>query len=279
MIEHISDTARWVAVYRALESERPDALFNDPFAALLAGEAGRGMAEAMPGGTPFVGWAVVVRTKLIDDVILRLVREERLDGVVNLAAGLDTRPYRLDLPADFRWIEVDLPGITDYKEAKLAGQTPVCRLERLRLDLARDDERERLLKRLGGELRRALVLTEGILMYLTVDQVEGLAADLLAQPGLAFWMQDYVDERLLKVLNVVWRRVLGRADSQFRFFSEEGLRFFSNRGWKTREYLPLVEHAGRLKRDLPLGPLVRAAEKISPLGLARKSSGILLLQK
>jgi len=36
-IEHVTDTAFWIASLRALESERPDALFRDPLAGLLAG--------------------------------------------------------------------------------------------------------------------------------------------------------------------------------------------------------------------------------------------------
>ena len=59
ILENISDTARWIAVYRAMEPERPDAIFSDPFARRLAGERGekivhemhRGRAAAMPGGT------------------------------------------------------------------------------------------------------------------------------------------------------------------------------------------------------------------------------------
>ena len=56
--------------------------------------------------------------------------------VVNLAAGLDARPYRMALPPNLDWIEVDLPDLVDYKERILAGETPACRLERVRLDLA-----------------------------------------------------------------------------------------------------------------------------------------------
>ena len=58
-IKHISDTARWVAVYRAAESGRPDALFNDRFAGLLAGPHGADIVKSIPGGA-MMGWAVVL---------------------------------------------------------------------------------------------------------------------------------------------------------------------------------------------------------------------------
>jgi O-methyltransferase involved in polyketide biosynthesis len=119
LISHVSDTARWVATYRAVESARPDALFNDHLADRLAGERGRAVA----------------RTKIIDDVIIEAIGDG-CDKVLNLAAGLDTRPYRLDLPPDFAWVEADLPQLLAEKEQALADQTPRCRLTRHGVDLA-----------------------------------------------------------------------------------------------------------------------------------------------
>ncbi len=70
LIRNISDTARWVAAYRATETERPDALFHDPYARRLAGEKGAEIAEAMP----FKGknmWPFTMRTYLMDELIDR----------------------------------------------------------------------------------------------------------------------------------------------------------------------------------------------------------------
>src|SRR5215471_17122089 len=113
-IRNISDTARWVAVYRARETERPDAVFRDPFARALAGERGEQIARAIPFADE-ASWSFVARTYLFDRFVTRAV-EGGVDLIVNLAAGLDTRPYRLQLPAALRWVEVDLPEILDYKE-------------------------------------------------------------------------------------------------------------------------------------------------------------------
>src|ERR1700733_8693468 len=94
-VSNVSDTARWVAVYRANESARPDALFNDPLAERLAGEHGRDIVARFPR-TMRSGWWMVARTKIIDDTILEAIHDG-CDRVLNLAAGLDTRPYRVDL--------------------------------------------------------------------------------------------------------------------------------------------------------------------------------------
>jgi methyltransferase (TIGR00027 family) len=96
LIENVSDTAFWIAHFRALESERPDALFHDPLARLLAGDRGKKIAEAMP--VSFItAWIVAIRTCVIDDYI-RWAIAQGVDTTLNLGAGLDTRPYRLDLP-------------------------------------------------------------------------------------------------------------------------------------------------------------------------------------
>ena len=128
LIGNVSDTARWVAYYRAMESERPDALFHDPFARRLAGERGRAIVEKMPKGRAFA-WPMIVRTALMDEIILRVIAQDRVDCVLNLAAGLDVRPWRLPLPPALRWVDVDLPGILNYKTEMLKDVKPACRYE------------------------------------------------------------------------------------------------------------------------------------------------------
>src|SRR5262250_1543232 len=103
-LEHVSDTARWVALYRAIESEREDARFRDPFARRLAGPRGEEIARTLPGFRSGL-WPMVTRTCA--------------DTVVNLAAGLDARPWRMALPSSLRWFDVDLPGILGYKVGAL----------------------------------------------------------------------------------------------------------------------------------------------------------------
>ena len=95
-IRNVSDTALWVAVYRAMETERSDALFSDPYARRLAGERGQAIVDAMPRGKS-MSWPMVVRTAVMDEIIMRCV-QQGARTVLNLAAGLDARPYRLPLP-------------------------------------------------------------------------------------------------------------------------------------------------------------------------------------
>src|SRR5271154_7351596 len=93
-VRGISDTARWVAYFRARETQRSDALFRDPYAERLAGDRGFHIANTLPEGNKHE-WAWVARTYLFDKFIAQVV-SEGADMVINLAAGLDARPYRMD---------------------------------------------------------------------------------------------------------------------------------------------------------------------------------------
>ena len=77
---------------------------------------------------------MVVRTSAIDRLIYEAL-QSGIDTVLNLGAGLDTRPYRMNLPADLQWIEVDFPNIVELKNATLVEHRPVCELERVGMDL------------------------------------------------------------------------------------------------------------------------------------------------
>jgi methyltransferase (TIGR00027 family) len=245
LVRDISDTALWVAHYRAEESERPDAVFRDPFARVLAGERGAQIARAQPFSKAH-SWSFVARTYSIDRMIADEVRAGT-DVVINLAAGLDTRPYRMDLPASLRWIDMDLGPILDYKEGILGSAQPVCRVERIRVDLADSHARRQALTTALEGSRRALVLTEGLLIYLDADQVSGLARDL-HDLGAMTWIIDISSPALLKMLRERGGAMIAAAGAPYKFAPENGPDFFIPLGWKPVEIASLLKTAGRLKR-------------------------------
>ncbi len=179
LIDSVSDTAFWVAHYRGLEGERADALFQDPLAARLSGDHGKQIARSMPGAN-FTSWAIVMRTCLIDDYI-RFAIDGGVDTVINLGAGLDTRPYRMELSGSLTWLEVDYPAVIALKEERLRQEVPRCRLARLAADLANETEREEMLSRANASARKMLVITEGVVPYLSEGDVASLA-ELSAVP-------------------------------------------------------------------------------------------------
>lgn len=251
LLRNISDTALWVAVYRARETEREDALFRDPYARRLAGERGEKIATVTPAkASP--GWPYVARTVRFDQIISERIKDGT-DMVINLAAGLDTRPYRMDLPAALQWVEVDLPAITDYKEGILRGEKPRCALQRVRMDLADLSARRKLFQDLGGKARKVLVLSEGLLAYLSRDEVSALGRDLAEQSSFRDWATDLCSPGLLKMLQKQLT-VLSEAGSPLKFGPEEGPEFFRASGWRPVEVYSMLKTAAKIKR-LPFGPL------------------------
>jgi methyltransferase (TIGR00027 family) len=273
-IEHVSDTALWVATYRAIESERRDALFRDPLAGLLAGEKGRRIAERM-SGTRLTAWSVVIRTVIIDAYLEKLLPD--VDVVLNLGAGLDTRPYRLELPPSLRWIEVDYPSMIQLKDEKLRNEKPRCRLERVALDLADRPARKKFLSDLSG---RVLVLTEGVTPYLSNDEVASLADDL-RESQLKLWITDYISPQLMWLLQG-GRRKRQMKNAPFRFKPDDWFAFFASHGWKPREIRYYSDESQRVGRPVPrpwwawlLLPLMLSARRREE---SRKMSGYVLLE-
>jgi len=280
-IRHISDTARWVAFYRAMESERPDAVFVDPWARRLAGAKGEEIVRTLKHGQGSA-WAMIVRTAVFDEIILRVIERDRVDMVVNLAAGLDTRPFRLALPPALRWVDVDLPDILAYKSETLAGVPPRCAYEAVATDLTDTDARRALLTRLGGASRQALVVTEGLLIYLQPAQVGALADDLYAQPAFHWWLIDIASPWLQKYMRRAWGKALDAANSRMHFFPAEGTAFFRPHGWREAEYRSSLEEAHRLRREMKLAWLWRFVGRIASAErreAQRKISGAALLER
>jgi methyltransferase (TIGR00027 family) len=246
-IRDISDTAIWAATYRARESERRDAVFRDPFALRLAGERGARIAASMPSQTRHA-WAWVTRTFLFDSFIREQVGRGA-DMVVNLAAGLDARPYRMPLPRNLRWVEVDLPGLIAYKEEVLHDERPACALERIPLDLSDAAARRALFDRLGREAGKALIVTEGFLVYLTVDEVATLARDLAAPRGFKRWILDLASPGLVRMIQKEVGAHLTQAGSPLKFGPEEGPEFFVPCGWRPADVSSTLRAAARIRRS------------------------------
>ena len=247
LIRNISDTARWAAVFRARETERSDALFRDPFARRLAGERGEQIAAAMPLHERSA-WSWVMRTYLFDQYIARGLAAG-VDTILNLAAGLDARPFRMDLPPTLRWIEVDLPELLAYKEEVLGGEKPRCALERVTLDLSDVAKRRALFAQVSGASKRVMVLSEGLLLYLSAEDVGVLATDLARESSFRYWAFDVVSPGLLDMLRRKGGGAeLAKAGAPFKFAPPEGPAFFARYGWRPVDVQSTFKAAARARR-------------------------------
>ena len=180
-MDEVSKTAVGVARIRAMESERPDRLFDDPWAPKFCAAA----PDLMPLGEPTplgraLAFQVVIRTRFYDDYLL----DSGCAQVVLLGAGLDSRAYRLDWPAGTSLYEVDLPGVLAFKENVLGGAEPRCTRVVVPADLSENWEKPLHEAGFRPELPTAW-LAEGLLAYLTPEDADRLLATVtaLSAPG------------------------------------------------------------------------------------------------
>lgn len=237
----VSDTARWVAHLRGQET----ALFRDPYASALAGERGRTIAETMPK----LPWLradgmvenLAVRTRVFDELILESIAALDADAVLNLAAGLDARPYRLPLPPSLVWIEADCAALLEHKARVLTDAQPACKVVRIATDLR---EPAALLEGVRA-YRRVLVVSEGLLVYLDEAAVRALAGALASEPCLRRWIVESVAPEQLNAHMKYWGEMLGDA----RWRSAPDVALFGAYGWAALDRRPFFAESLRLGRS------------------------------
>lgn len=249
MISNVSDTALWVAYYRAEESKRTDALFKDRLARLLVGELGEKIALDMKKLGRYSEYNVVMRTVIIDQFIMEAIKEG-IDTVINLGAGMDTRPYRMELPDGLRWVEVDQPGIIDLKNELLKGEVPQVELFRVALDLSNDLMRKEFLQKWAAQSEKILVITEGVIPYLSEQHVSDLAEDLLRFQSIEYWLAEYIHPRIYPYLKSRGRARKMR-NAPFQFFPDDWMGFFKQNGWTPKDIRYYAIEGEKRGRTMP----------------------------
>jgi methyltransferase (TIGR00027 family) len=231
----LAATARWIAAVRAQESRRPDRLLDDPWAARLAGAEGEEWLRARAGSPALV--VIAIRARFFDDFLRQVTAGEGITQVVLVAAGLDTRAYRLAWPARVRVrvFELDQPEVLARKQEVLdsAGAAPGCVRLAIGVDLAGPWN---IALRDGGFDPQApsCWLAEGFLFYLPpqaitrlLDQLTGLAA---AGSRLGF---DIVNTATLThPLTRPWIDMQARLGAPWLGTLDDPAAFLAGRGWE-----------------------------------------------
>lgn len=248
LIRSISDTARWVAYHRATESDRPDAIFRDPYARSLAGERGELIGRKLRDNA----WAIAVRTYLFDKAILGLLGGQpdgqNIEIVVNLASGFDSRPYRLELPPSLLWVEIDLPEIVDSKRQMMSSEKPHCQLEVVTQHLGDEAARRTLFSQLNPRAQRILVMSEGLLVYLDEEKVASLAADLHARPHFHYWLIEVISPKVVEIIKRRWAHHFKAANAAMSFAPADWRTFYRDCGWETVKFEDIAQTARKLNR-------------------------------
>ena len=220
-----------------------------------------------------------LKTVVIDEIVQRCVRDG-IKNVLNLAAGLDARPYRLDLPPSLRWLHVDMPDMVAYYRERMAGEAPRCELEFIEADLRIAGKRREVFAyaRAQGPL---LVISEGLLIYLEAPQVTELARDLHDVAQARWWIADLASPMLLKFLERTWARRLRDGNAPFLFGPAEGTTFFSPLGWREVEFRSTWDESLRVRRTMRgahLWHLLYKFQSARRREAGRRMSGIVLFE-
>lgn len=225
-------TARWTAAVRAVETQRPDHLIDDPWAALLAGKDGMSWIETRSGPNTI---SIILRTRYFDDWLERITRDEAIAQVVLPAAGLDTRAFRLQLPQATHVFELDRPSVMEYKEAVLASANaqPTCTRHVIRADLT-GRWKEALLAAGFDPARPSAWLLEGLLFYLPSDAIRTLLRDLspLAAAGSHLGMDVINSAMLTSPLTHAWIEMQAKEGAPWIGTLDNPEEFLASLGWQ-----------------------------------------------
>jgi methyltransferase (TIGR00027 family) len=266
----VARTAIGVALIRANESERPDRLFDDPYARALVDAAG-GLPEiaGRDAGNPMVlrmVAQVIVRTRFFDEYLLGATGEG-LRQVVLLAAGLDARAYRLDLPDGVRLFELDQPEVLDFKAGVLAQATPHCERIAVPVDL-RGDWPSALRQRGFDPGVPTAWLVEGLLIYLSAADTTRLLETLtqLSAPGSRLSFEQSTLTSTPDTLPALLRQAdEGAAVSRLwqGGLGEDGAAWLRQRGWttSTTDRVELARTYGREIPGTPAGEFIVAEKR------------------
>jgi methyltransferase (TIGR00027 family) len=252
-MDQLGLTSRWAAAGRARESDRSDRLFTDPLATILAGESGFALLDEMSPGHGRENTTFAVRTRFFDDLVTSAT-DAGIRQVVLIAAGMDTRAYRLRWPDATSLFEVDQPQVLAVKQQILDDQQtqPACRCVTVSADLA--GGWTAAVKASGFQTGQAAVfVAEGLMMYLpepavghVLDQVSTLATegsilgvDVQSRASIEHpWMAD-------------WLRKAASKGMGWQFGTDNPVDLLAAHGWRANvtEFADVARSLGRYPTD------------------------------
>ena len=276
--ESVGATALSVAAARAVETASADPLIRDDFAYVLVSSAGQPWARLASPGLEWVGDDEqgrrahrlacdyqAVRTHFFDiyfaDAVAAGIRQ-----VVILAAGLDSRAYRLEWPAGTTVYEIDQPQVVEYKTATLDSAGAISKASRRTVPVDLRDDWPAALSAAGFDRNQPTAwLAEGLLPYLPAEAQDRLFEMLteLSVPGSqvaveAFSLGSADTERRRAARRVRWERMRQRLGLDINVetltYQEsdraDAVEWLTAHGWHVRA-VGNADEMARLGRPIP----------------------------
>lgn len=225
-------TSHWTAAVRAMEHARPGRLIDDPWAEALAGDVG---ADWIASRTPESVLPMLLRTRYFDEFLQRTCWENAIRQVVLVAAGLDTRAFRLEWPSGTCIFEMDLPAVLEYKDRVLRGQgtQPSCERRTIAADLTQP-WKNTLLAAGFEPAQTAAWLLEGFLFYLPSDTISSILDEVNSLATEGSWMGfDVINSEMLRSpLTRAWIEMQSQSGAPWLGTLDDPQGFLTARGWQ-----------------------------------------------
>ena len=248
-------TARWTAATRAIETSRADRLFDDPWAASLAGAEGAAWAD---GRSPDSLTPMVLRIRFFDDFLQRITREFMLRQVVLMAAGLDSRAFRLDWPAGTNFFELDQPGVLQEKDSLLrsAGAQPTCTRHIIEADLTKP-WKEPIINAGFDPKQPSVWLLEGFLFYIPSEHITQILDGVNRLSAAGSWLGfDIINPiTLTSPYTRQWIEMQAGSGAPWIGTMDDPAGFLAVRGWQTTLSQAGAPDANHGRWHLPVIPV------------------------
>jgi methyltransferase (TIGR00027 family) len=265
-MDSLGMTSRLVAAARERESKRADHLFNDPFAGALAGDEGRAMlamAESVPrqvgSSAPTENPYLSIRTRFLDDVVRNAIQSGIRQFAI-LAAGMDTRAFRMEWPEDVIMFEVERPDVLSYKETVLNSVGAKAVAKRIVVACDLHDDFCRALRSAGFlDSRPTLFITEGLLPYLPNEEiVRNLLTTIagIAATGSVLALDTVGESYLKSPWTQPFLALMSKAGAPWQFGTDDPERLLEQAGFSS---VRAVQPAEYLPQRWPFPSLPRSA--------------------
>jgi len=248
-------TARWTAAARAVERNRPDPLFDDPWAGDLAGVEGAAWAANRSEDSLA---PMVLRIRYFDDFLQRITADQSIRQVVLMAAGLDTRFFRLAWPAGTQAFELDQPAVLQEKERILiaAGAQSACIRHLVPADLTQPWSQALVKAGFDPRLPSAWLL-EGFLFYIPNQSIHQILEEVtgLAAPGSWLGFDIINSITLTSPYTRQWIEMQAQSGAPWTGSLDDPVGFLAERGWKANLSQAGAADANHGRWHLPILPV------------------------
>lgn len=253
-IYDVTQTALISAGCRALEHDRIDAIIQDPFAKLFLDIDYDQVFASFIDAPNFnlFQTSIAVRTNVIDKMLMNTILEKKIEQVIHIGAGFDTRPYRLTLPQSLIWWEIDHEKVNSKKTQILSALSTKCDLRRQDLDLNDMDEMSHFIEEKIDPNKITLILSEGLLIYLHRETVATYLSIFSKIKRCAYWITDIGTIKNQKNQEDKSPAGFGQMLNYMQFFSHPHDEIFGENNWKINLHKDLAIEALALSRPLSL---------------------------